>query len=95
MVRTSYALADVLFFWTLLPTYGTSDFQNEKNSQVLYLVKKYHTFFALITLQYHVSQETESLLLLTGDSDGCLDLFFRALTLTVAISLLNIMYSRK
>jgi hypothetical protein len=33
-------------------------------------------------------------LLLTGDSDGCLDLFFRALTSTVAISSLNIMYSR-
>ncbi len=32
--------------------------------------------------------------MLTGDSDGCLDLFFRALTLTVAISLLNIMYSK-
>jgi hypothetical protein len=31
--------------------------QNEKNSLVLYLGKKYHTFFTLITLQYHVSAQ--------------------------------------
>jgi hypothetical protein len=30
--RCSLPPADVLFFWTLLPTYGKSDFLNEKNS---------------------------------------------------------------
>jgi hypothetical protein len=30
---------DVLFFWTLLPTYGKSDFLNEKISYVLYVGK--------------------------------------------------------
>ncbi len=44
---------------------------------------------------FWAAKGTESLLLLTGDSDGCLDLFFRALTSTVAISSLNIMYSRE